>query len=271
MDPYQVLGLNKGASEEEVKKAYRKQAMKHHPDKGGDPEKFKEIQSAYEKITNPQSSNEPEMGGFADILKNMFHGMGQQHQQQHHQININIKEAFSGKRINIHTVDKNVCSKCLCQTCKGSGFINLGGMFSAPCPECGGARGKGCKGCTFERNQTIDLPPNMHQGYKFNVNNSLVLVINIVATPDDPFTIDGNDLIFVQNVTFKESLIGKTFTIPLYTGAFEYTSGLLKLNKKYVIKSSGLPPNGNLIIKFNITDYPEKFTDEQIEVIKNIF
>ena len=46
MDPYKVLGVKQGASEEEVKKAYRKQAMKHHPDKGGDPEKFKEIQGA---------------------------------------------------------------------------------------------------------------------------------------------------------------------------------------------------------------------------------
>lgn len=55
MDYYKVLGLNSGASEEEIKKAYRKLASKHHPDKGGDTAKFQEIQTAYDALTNPNS------------------------------------------------------------------------------------------------------------------------------------------------------------------------------------------------------------------------
>ena len=43
MDYYSTLGLQRGASDEEIKKAYRKLAMKHHPDRGGDQTKFKEI------------------------------------------------------------------------------------------------------------------------------------------------------------------------------------------------------------------------------------
>ncbi|MFA5382986.1 MAG: DnaJ domain-containing protein, partial [Candidatus Micrarchaeia archaeon] len=46
-DYYNVLGVSKDASAEEIKKAYRKLAMKHHPDKGGDQEKFKELSEAY--------------------------------------------------------------------------------------------------------------------------------------------------------------------------------------------------------------------------------
>ncbi len=49
--PYQVLGLTSDASQKEIKKAYRKMALEHHPDKGGSEENFKKIQAAYEKLT----------------------------------------------------------------------------------------------------------------------------------------------------------------------------------------------------------------------------
>ena len=51
---YETLGVPKGASEEEIKRAYRKLAAKHHPDRGGDTAKFQEVQSAYETLTDPQ-------------------------------------------------------------------------------------------------------------------------------------------------------------------------------------------------------------------------
>merc|ERR1719463_529505 len=49
---YKLLEGEKNASESEIKKAYRKLAVKHHPDKGGDPEKFKEITRAYEVLSD---------------------------------------------------------------------------------------------------------------------------------------------------------------------------------------------------------------------------
>ena len=45
---YKILGVNKNESKKEIKKAYHKLAMKHHPDKGGNPDKFKEIITAFE-------------------------------------------------------------------------------------------------------------------------------------------------------------------------------------------------------------------------------
>lgn len=64
MNPYQILGIKPGASEDEIKKAYRRLASKHHPDKGGDTKKFQEIQSAYDTLTSgpPQSGPQPASG-----------------------------------------------------------------------------------------------------------------------------------------------------------------------------------------------------------------
>ncbi|SVE28952.1 uncharacterized protein METZ01_LOCUS481806, partial [marine metagenome] len=53
IDPYSVLGVSRNASKDDIKKAYRKLAMKNHPDRGGDETKFKEIKEAYERITEP--------------------------------------------------------------------------------------------------------------------------------------------------------------------------------------------------------------------------
>ena len=61
-DYYEVLGVSKSASEEEIKKAYRKLAVKYHPDKNPDDkaseEKFKEAAEAYEVLSNAQKKSQ---------------------------------------------------------------------------------------------------------------------------------------------------------------------------------------------------------------------
>lgn len=54
MDHYTILGVPRTATADEIKKAYRKLASQHHPDKGGDTVKFQQIQSAYDTLSDPQ-------------------------------------------------------------------------------------------------------------------------------------------------------------------------------------------------------------------------
>jgi curved DNA-binding protein len=67
---YRTLGISPGASEEEIKKAYRKLASVHHPDKGGDTKKFQEIQVAYDTILKEKNNGHGTssgFGGFEDL------------------------------------------------------------------------------------------------------------------------------------------------------------------------------------------------------------
>jgi curved DNA-binding protein len=69
MTHYETLGISENANQDEIKKAYRKLANQHHPDKGGDTNKFQQIQSAYETLSDNQKraqydSERRGMGGF---------------------------------------------------------------------------------------------------------------------------------------------------------------------------------------------------------------
>ena len=85
MDPYKVLGINKEDSDSEIKKAYRKLAVKHHPDKGGDEDKFKEICNAYETLSNKEKRQQYDNFGSFDLttdpteIFNQFFGNSYNH------------------------------------------------------------------------------------------------------------------------------------------------------------------------------------------------
>lgn len=73
---YRTLGISPGSTEEEIKKAYRSLANKHHPDKGGDTAKFQEIQTAYDTIVKEKNNKQSTAGNWQDF-SNIF-DMGRQ-------------------------------------------------------------------------------------------------------------------------------------------------------------------------------------------------
>lgn len=99
-----ILGLSSGASDEEIKKAYRKKAMEHHPDRGGNEDKFKEAKAAFEFLEKgdqpEQNWNGPDLGSvFSHFFKDMNgeRTYWQNHQVQYNaNINITLTQAFTG-------------------------------------------------------------------------------------------------------------------------------------------------------------------------------
>lgn len=78
MDYYAVLGVTKDATPDQIKKAYRKLASQHHPDKGGDTTKFQEIQTAYDTLSDPQKRqmyDNPQPQGFPGGFEMHMGGM----------------------------------------------------------------------------------------------------------------------------------------------------------------------------------------------------
>jgi len=92
-DYYKILDVSKSASADEIKKAYRKLAMKHHPDRGGDANKFKEINEAYQVLSNPQKKAQYDQFGSADFSSQGFGGNRSYGQGSY---NVNFDDIFSG-------------------------------------------------------------------------------------------------------------------------------------------------------------------------------
>src|SRR5665213_3024301 len=87
-DYYEVLGVNKDASADEVKKAFRRQAVEHHPDRGGDEAKFKELNEAYEVLKDEAKRKRYDQFGHAGVGSNggggnPYAGFGGQGQEVH--------------------------------------------------------------------------------------------------------------------------------------------------------------------------------------------
>jgi molecular chaperone DnaJ len=87
-DYYETLGLSKDASDDEIKKAFRRVAVEHHPDRGGDESKFKEANEAYEVLKDPAKRQRYDQFGHAGVGGasgggNPFQGFGGQGQEMH--------------------------------------------------------------------------------------------------------------------------------------------------------------------------------------------
>jgi molecular chaperone DnaJ len=162
-DPYATLGVAKGASDDEIKKAYRKLAREYHPDRNaGDKnaeERFKEVQEAYSILSDPEkrkafdsgggifggggfdpsSFRGGNFGGFGDILSDLFGGRGggattprpERGRDLETEVHVSFDQAMEGAQIPV-----SVPLSAPCPTCHGTGARP--GTTPTICPRCQG-------------------------------------------------------------------------------------------------------------------------------------
>lgn len=151
---YKLLGVEKDADENTIKKAYRKLALKHHPDKGGDVEKFKEISYAAEVLSDPEKKQIYDRygkegleeggggggGGSAEDMFSQFFGGGgrrgprgpQKGEDITHPLKVSLEDLYNGKTVKLAINRDKMCSDCngkggkdgaekVCAECKGRG------------------------------------------------------------------------------------------------------------------------------------------------------
>jgi DnaJ family protein A protein 2 len=175
---YECLGIAQNATQDEIKKAFRKLAVKYHPDKGGDPEKFKEINAANEVLSNPEKREiydkygidglrEGGGGGF-DPFEGLFGGLFGKRgggggrkagpgkvKPLIKNIKVTLEDIYVGKMKDFTYERQKICEGCQgkggkdakkCDKCKGQGMIEkvvqlAPGFISSSrgaCPDCRG-------------------------------------------------------------------------------------------------------------------------------------
>jgi len=209
MDHYVTLGVNKNATPDDIKKAYRKLASKHHPDKGGDTATFQQIEEAYRILSDPQQRQQydnpmPQNFGqnfnfnggpdiFQDFMSQMFKQQHQQHQHRQRQ-----KPVF-----------RTTVTVTLEQSYKGEEQVI---RLQTP---------------TLTHAANIQTPKGIHNGdqVKFdNIIQEASLIVEFKIIPHLKYDRNGNDLLSNHPISILDLITGTSFEFTTLSGkTFEVT------------------------------------------------
>ncbi len=261
MDYYKLLGVPRNASQEDIKKAYRKLASKHHPDKGGDAEQFKEIQKAYETLSDPQKRNQydnpnpfegsgggdPFGGGnpFGDIFRDIFGQRGPRRREQNFDAQTDmvlpLEDVYFGSTQRIDV---------------GTGMIDLkipkgvqeGTRFTV--------HGKGPQ-------QDPDLPPGN-------------LFVRVRYQPHREFAKNGNDLIGIIQIDYFDALIGASIDVRHISGRMLSVTipALTQPNARLKLRGEGFTDPrssivGDFLLQVEVMP-PDSLSHEHVNLIQRI-
>jgi DnaJ-class molecular chaperone len=274
MDYYSQLGLQRGATDNEIKKAYRSMAMKHHPDRGGDEKRFKEVEEAYRTLSDPQKKQIYDMGGdpsgqhpggfhnrgpfefhfgsgdMNDIFGNFGFGFGRQPLRRNRSINvvvdITLEDVLLGKDLTAEVAIPGGNKK----------MINLS---IPPGIENGQQiRYQGMGDHTFK-----DTPPGD-------------LIVNIQVREHHKFRREGDSLIYDHLISVWDAMLGTTLSINTLDGRTLNITVPSGTQPESILscKEEGIPnmrtrKRGNLLIKIKI-EIPKNLNNFQTEQIKKL-
>jgi DnaJ family protein A protein 2 len=212
---YDIVGVPQNASQDEIKKSYRKKVVKAHPDKGGDVEEFKKLQAAYEILSNPEKRElydkygidgikeggaggmDPFEGLFGGLFGGGRRGGGGKPQAKKmkptvKEIRVTLEDLYSGKMKKVTFQRQRTCEPCegkggkdakKCSTCKGQGMVEkvvqLGpGFISSSRSVCHDCRGEGT---TFDKSNKCKTC----RGNKINTEEKTIEVPIEQGAPND--------------------------------------------------------------------------------------
>jgi len=256
---YEILGLKPGATQDEIKKAWKKMALEWHPDRNKSEEagtKIQEINEAYEILTGkkqaPREEQRPQGQPFQNPFGNRHRGFRMKARPSVMSLDITVEEVYSGvnKKVKYH-VDR-LCNTCrgvggkstTCSVCNGAGMTmahnpRFGIMMGTMCNTCGGSgqvmvdhcgtcRGRG----TNVEVESIDLkiPKGTSDQSKIIVTNGgndvpnadrgdVYFTINVMPHPI--YQIDGLNVSKIENVSFIDMVLGKDIEIDTLAGKFK--------------------------------------------------
>lgn len=277
---YKVLDVDKHATERELKKAYKKAALKHHPDRGGDAEKFKEVEKAKQILTDPQKRKlydkygekgvERGGGGRGDIF-DMFRGAQRQDRGPpkpktiNQTVDITLEDVYKGSAIKRKWKIKTATRRFNCTRCKGQGsvmhVIRQGPMMMQTQRQCDSCRGRGFSmpdEKEVEKKGTVHIPHGIKNGGKILLHGEghslpeyqkgdVAFIVRLKK--HKVFHRKGADLGCGHTLTLCEALCGYEFKLKHVSGKTLIVKSqpgeIVQPGDLKVLKDFGLPQKGN--------------------------
>jgi len=215
-DHYQTLGVAKNATPEDIKKAYRRLAAIHHPDKGGDTAEFQKVQAAYETLSDPQKRQEYDHPRQHHAFGGGFPG-GFEFHTQGFDINDIIGQMFGGGGGPFHNPFQ--------QNYRTTIWVTLEQVYN------GGEQMLQMQGAGGNQVVKIQIPKGVENGQTMRFDNIIqgaILLVDFRIHPHAKFNRDGQNLVAPYRISVLDliagtkfeftTLSGKTFTVDVKPG-----------------------------------------------------